>query len=218
MQQPPIDAEPTITWSCSDTLYASINNEGLVSTKKPGTIIISADSENGINRECNLHICYRVSSIAFDTPEIIIIPYEEFQAKAVVTMSNQTIENRFVTFNSSNPEIATVDDRWVIRGIRPGKTAITAAADGVDTAYMNVNVREAYVLTLPLGLTKVDSEAFEGTACEVVIIPSTCIFIGERAFADCERLTRVILPHSGINIAQSAFDGCNEKLIIEREE
>lgn len=212
----PFDAEAIITWSCSDTLYASVDSEGFVTTKKPGIVMIYADSDNGIHRECKLNICYRISSVEFDLPEISIIQYETFQAKAIVTTANQTIENRLVTFESSNPEIATVDVHGVIRGIKPGNTIITASADGVDPAYMRVIVRDAYVLNLPAGLASIDSEAFEGVACEVVIIPSSCTSIGERAFANCKNLIRVILPHDHIDISDSAFDDCNEKLIIEK--
>ena len=47
------------------------------------------------------------------------------------------------------------------------------------------------VLRLPTGIREVEEDAFEGIACQAVIIPEGCSKIRENAFANCEELTVV---------------------------
>ena len=63
-------------------------------------------------------------------------------------------------------------------------------------------------LILPSGLLEVGDSAFEGSACEVVIIPDGCVKIGHRAFANCRNLIRVEIPASVTDIAEDAFAEC----------
>ena len=43
---------------------------------------------------------------------------------------------------------------------------------------------------------------------EKVVMPSCISSIGSKAFADCTRLTCVVIPATDISIADDAFDGC----------
>ncbi len=70
------------------------------------------------------------------------------------------------------------------------------------------------ILTLPAGLTAIDEEAFVGIAAEAVIVPAACESIGRRAFADCPALLVVLAPE-GISIAEDAFEGCGDGLLIQ---
>ena len=51
----PEGSEVQINWHSSDTSYATVDDNGLVITKKPGNVIITASTENNIHRECLLH-------------------------------------------------------------------------------------------------------------------------------------------------------------------
>ena len=216
----PENAELNVTWNTSDSSYATVDSTGFVTTKKPSdeSIIISADSENGIHRECMLHICYPVTNIEFEQGEATVFPGLDSKVKANVTMHTQSCVNHLVGFSSSNPEIATVDDNGIVHGIAAGTTTITATAASGVTASMTINVREPSELLLPTGLTEIDNEAFMGIACEVVIIPDGCTTIGEKAFAGCTNLLYVKIPSSVKSYPTSAFEGCNENLVIDWEQ
>lgn len=211
-------ASAPILWRSSDPNNTSIDGSGLISTTMPGEAIISADSENGIHRECLVHICYPVTDIEFEQNEAIVFPGFDYKVKANVTMRTQSCVNHLVAFSSSNPEIATIDESGVVHGIKAGTTTITAIADSGVTASMTVTVRDALVLKLPSGLIEIEDEAFSGSACEVVIIPEGCTTIGEKAFANCKKLIRVIVPASVKNYPVNAFEGCNEDLVIDWED
>ena len=212
----PENAEPAITWGSSDTSSATVDPSGIVTTKKPGNqaIIISADSDNGIHRESILHICYPVTAIDFAQEEATIIPFEDYQLTANVTMRTQSCINHLVSFSSSNPEVATVNEQGIVHGIQAGTTTITAEAASGVTASIDITVREAKILQLPTGLTEIEAEAFAETACEVVIVPDSCSSIGEHAFYNCKSLKVVRVPVN-TEIATNAFEGC-ENVVIER--
>ena len=94
-------------------------------------------------------------------------------------------------------------------------TAITSATWHFEYR-MIPDLDDLKVLRLPAGLTEIEANAFEGLACEAVVVPDGCITIGARAFADCRELIYVILP-SGTAVASDAFDGCPEDIMIDRQ-
>ncbi len=60
-------------------------------------------------------------------------------------------------------------------------------------------------MILPDGIKTIESEAFSGSACEAVIIPTSCEIIESRAFANCQNLIYVYIPSGIVNIAEDAF-------------
>ena len=136
----PEGAEANIVWNSSDSSYASVNSEGFVTTKKPGDIIISADSENSIHRECVFHICYPVTAIELESASYEMIPDTDLQLTAHVTMRTQSCENHLVTFTSSDPEIATVDENGLVHAIKHGIITITVESASGITASKTITV------------------------------------------------------------------------------
>ena len=70
------------------------------------------------------------------------------------------------------------------------------------------------VMKLPAGLKTIQQEAFQGSPAECFVLPDGCLVIGERAFADCKELKLVEIPASVTAIADTAFEGCGEGLVI----
>ena len=62
-------------------------------------------------------------------------------------------------------------------------------------------------LTLPGRLTQVGSEAFRGSAAEIVMIPEGCTEIGDYAFADMPNLKEITIPSSVSVIGENVFGG-----------
>lgn len=63
------------------------------------------------------------------------------------------------------------------------------------------------VLTLPVNLTIIEEESLSGISAEMVILPSGCKEIKNRAFADCGTLVGIFIPESVTVIASDAFEG-----------
>ena len=74
--------------------------------------------------------------------------------------------------------------------------------------------RPANTLSLPLSVTKIDTEAFSGTNIQAVEIAHGCSSICARAFANCSDLAWIRIPESVIDIADDAFSGDDDLIII----
>lgn len=64
-------------------------------------------------------------------------------------------------------------------------------------------------VVLPEGVVGIGAEAFSGLPIERVWLPSTLRFIGEAAFAYCNKLTEVAVPDGVDSIAGDAFYQCH---------
>ncbi|MBR4459043.1 MAG: leucine-rich repeat protein [Clostridia bacterium] len=83
-----------------------------------------------------------------------------------------------------------------------------------DDTYMNTETVSDLIL-LPAELTEIDVEAFSGMGCRAVILPEGCLSVGSKAFSGCSKLIYVYIPSSVKNIADDAFEGCDQ-VCIER--
>ena len=70
------------------------------------------------------------------------------------------------------------------------------------------------IMYLPGMLTTIEDEAFENLACDAIIIPNSCTFIGNYAFRNCKNLKYIKVP-SSVDIPSNAFDGC-DNVVIDR--
>ena len=73
---------------------------------------------------------------------------------------------------------------------------------------------ESKVMKLPAGLKSIQQEAFRDCAAESIVLPDGCTEIGAKAFAACAGLRRVEIPASVAVIAEDAFEGCGNELVI----
>ncbi len=72
-------------------------------------------------------------------------------------------------------------------------------------------------LLLPEELLEIGEEAFANIQAEEVVLPPQVQSIGSRAFADNEQLVLVNIPASVTFIADDAFDGCTELILLVGE-
>ena len=60
---------------------------------------------------------------------------------------------------------------------------------------------------LPTAIQSIEESAFEGLALTAVYIPDRCTSVGDYAFKNCSRLTKIRIPEHCV-IADTAFEGC----------
>ena len=68
-------------------------------------------------------------------------------------------------------------------------------------------VPQVFDAQLPSGLISIESEAFAGCIFGTISIPDGVQFIGEKAFANCANLRKIVIPDSVTYIADNAFEG-----------
>ncbi|MCM1307847.1 MAG: Ig-like domain-containing protein [Butyrivibrio sp.] len=112
-----------VTWSSSDTSLATVDADGKVTTLAVGTVTISCVSEdNGTVAYCVVEITEPVTGLTLNAY------YQEMVAgtKFVVLPTVLPIDapNKDVTFISSDPEVATVDENGVVTALVGGTCEI----------------------------------------------------------------------------------------------
>ena len=131
-----------ITWTSSDTNVATVDENGFVIGIANGTATITATTENGIAGSSTITVQtspmglnLNASSAVLDRSTIHDLQLE------VVSYSPETANvGTKVTWTSSDPSIATVDETGYVFGIKNGTTLITATTENGKTATCNIVV------------------------------------------------------------------------------
>ena len=162
-----------------------------------------------------IHVTARFSELAFEQTAITIPADTRATLCAQAITTTHTYVNEYMTFESSAPDVATVDEDGVVYGVSEGSATITATSYNGLTAACTVTVQagSGSRLKLPAFLKEIGEEAFAGCSEESVIVPDGCETIGARAFADSANLRTITIPASVTSIAADAFDGCTDLTI-----
>ena len=130
----------TVTWSSSDPSIATVDENGTVTAIAKGEAIITAESADGVKAECKVTVEKKVAAIELSESEKTVFVGDTFTITA--TVKPEDAFNRTVTWSSSDPSIATVDENGTVTAIAEGEAIITAeSADGV-TAECKVTVEK----------------------------------------------------------------------------
>lgn len=141
----PADAAQDVEWTSSDSDIATVDKNGLVTTIKPGTVYIVVRSKAYTDKQASCEVIVKqddkLKGIAFDASEIQL---ETGQSRALkVVFTPDYAANKNVSWSSSDPSIASVQDGNVT-GVKEGKATITATSeDGGHKAQCVVTVSKA---------------------------------------------------------------------------
>jgi len=120
------------TWSSSNTSVASIDATGLVKSLSPGSVKISA-SYNGLKSSTDLTVTTAIlQSIHVESTASSIAAglTQQFSATGIYSDgSTQAITNPI--WNSSNPNIATVNSTGLVKSLTAGSVNISATFNGL---------------------------------------------------------------------------------------
>ena len=139
----PSDAvPPTITWQSSNSMVASVSQNGYVTVKNSGTARITATTDNGLSAYCDVTVKNPVKSIKFAENEITIGVGDFTPIKNTIDPVNA--DDRTLTWTSSDPSAVSVDANGTVKGIKGGTSAtITATAVNGVSASIVVKVEAA---------------------------------------------------------------------------
>lgn len=130
----PTDAtDKTVIWSSSNNDIASVDNKGEVTAVGPGTATITATANDGSGKAASCRITVNepytppaivhVTGISLDRKTATIKKGSILQLSATVTPSNA--DDKTVRWESSNTDVASVDDNGEVTAIAPGTATIT---------------------------------------------------------------------------------------------
>ena len=160
-----------VTWNSSKPEVATVDKEGKVVAQKPGTTTITVTTVEG-NKTATCEVTVKetpvaVAGVGLNTNDLKLSVGEA--NKLVATVTPEAATNKEVTWNSSKPEVATVDKEGKVVAQKPGTTTITVTTvEGNKTATCEVTVKETPVAVAGVGLNTNDLKLSVGEANKLV--------------------------------------------------
>lgn len=124
-----LDKGSKIVWTSSNRKVAEVNKKGKIKAKKPGNVKITAmisGSKAKSTLKLKVKKFYKVKKIKIKTKAKNLFLEDTLKLKAKITPKKAGEE---LIWQSSNEEIATVDDDGVVTAMTPGKVTITVKSD-----------------------------------------------------------------------------------------
>ena len=115
--------DKSVTWTSSNTKVATVTAEGKVKGVKTGTATITCTSNaTGLSRSCEV----TVVNLTLDQYEVTVKKGKTVTLTATVYPT--TLEDKSVTWESSDTKIATVTSAGKVKGVRVGTATITCTS------------------------------------------------------------------------------------------
>ncbi|MDE6485097.1 MAG: Ig-like domain-containing protein [Duncaniella sp.] len=151
--EPDHATDKTVTWKSSNEDVATVGTDGLVTAIAKGSAIITATNSKGHSAECAITVISAVhvaESIELNSDMANITEGDTIELTA--TISPETTTDKTVSWTSSDPSVATVDENGVVTAVAEGSCTITATtSNGLsDSCAITVvkRVIEAYEITI----------------------------------------------------------------------
>ena len=158
--------DKTITWTSSNTDVATVTN-GKVTAVAPGTATITAT--NGSNSATSSVTVQNPLPTGVNANEATVSMKSGTTHQITATVSPDNARSKKLTFSSSNPLVASVDENGLITALGAGSTTITLTTINGLTSTMIVNVTNVkYTVNHNkmdldgVNYTKADTETFSG--------------------------------------------------------
>lgn len=133
-----------VQWTSSNNSVATVDSNGVVTSKNSGSTIITATTHNELKTEFFIEVETSVTNITLNSNEINLNTGGTFKLDATVNPSNAS--NKNIKWISANESIATVDQSGNVAADVAGTTYISAvSADGKVIATCTVNVSKPVV-------------------------------------------------------------------------
>ena len=130
-----------IQWSSSNTKVASVSKSGKVTAKKNGKSTITARVKGTkVKARCKITVKTPVSSVKLNRSAVSLKIGQNYTLKASISPKNAS--SKAVSYNSSNPNVASVTSKGVIQAVSEGTAVITATANNGVYAACTVRVEK----------------------------------------------------------------------------
>ncbi|KAB5607120.1 glycosyl hydrolase family 95 catalytic domain-containing protein [Bifidobacterium jacchi] len=143
--------DKSVTWKSSDEAVATVDTNGLVTTKKAGTVTITATSVSNPEVSATHEITVAAKTVAVESVTVAgkaaMTVDEEQQLTATVKPDDAT--DKTVAWKSSDANIATVDANGKVFAKKAGKVTITATAGGKE-GKLEITVSDKAPVVVPV--------------------------------------------------------------------
>lgn len=126
--QPEGKTDGRLVWSSSDGSVASVDEEGVVSGKSKGEAVITVTAvDGGYTAECRVRVYQPVTELRMDNRSMTVNTGEDIRLTA--TILPYDADNKSIVWSSDNPDVADVNGKGVVTGVKAGQTVIRATSE-----------------------------------------------------------------------------------------
>ena len=128
-------SDKTLIWTSSNDAIATVNKNGTVTPVYPGQVTITAASKDfpNISASANITVVQPAKKIELSETKLNILVQNTAQLSYVITPDYTT--NKAVSWSSSRPQVASVDQNGLVTAHKRGTATITVACqDGSGRA------------------------------------------------------------------------------------
>ena len=129
----------TLTWSSNDNNILYVNQDGVLTAKNSGNVIITAISPDGLKKDFKIKVIKPVNKIFLDSSNVRVEKGKSVQIKFNVEPSD--IDLNSLKWSSNDNNIATVEN-GNITGVSSGITFVTVKSLNGVSKTINVEVYE----------------------------------------------------------------------------
>ncbi len=132
----------TVKWYSGNKKIATVNQNGLVTPKKPGKVTIGVKTtDGGFKAYCKITVKKAVTSIKLNKSSATLYTGKTLTLKPTIKPSDAT--DKTLKWTTSSKKIATVSSKGVIKAIAPGTATITAITENGLKATCKITVRQS---------------------------------------------------------------------------
>lgn len=132
----PSNAPQEVTWSTSDEGIAEVDENGVITALKTGTVMITAETENGKTATCKVNVKKAPESITLDKETLTLNVNSNYNFKKTLSPNSASSYK----WTSSNPDVVRVYSTGKIVAQKSGTSVITVTTYNGKTASCTVTV------------------------------------------------------------------------------
>ncbi|MBO4465289.1 MAG: Ig domain-containing protein [Bacteroidales bacterium] len=140
----------TVTWISQALSVATVSENGTITAVGKGTTLIIAKAEE-MQDTCSVQVIIPVEAIELNQTELQLEEGDDYVFSATI-MPNDA-DDKEITWSSSDPSVAIVDQNGAISALNVGSTQITATVGG-KSAYCQVVVNTKVIPVSSVSLNK----------------------------------------------------------------
>lgn len=142
----------SVKWKSSKSSVASVSEEGVVTSKKPGTCTITA-TVDGTSATCKVTV--KSPKVKLNKTSVTLY------RKGTVQLNAEVSSGREVTWKTNKKSVATVSSSGKVTAIKHGEAIISAKVDGV-TKECKIKVKQPVVK-----LSQTEIQMKKGNSCTI---------------------------------------------------
>ncbi len=194
----PVDSTDDVTWASSDESILTVDENGVVTAVGVGTATITVQTVNGISDSIEITVTEKhIESINVSLEKTEISEGDTTQLEITFSPTDYTDTIESISYNVSNPSIATVDENGLVTGLKAGEVVLTVYVN-VKQGDGTINTITSQTVLNVIEINESDSTNSDNTENNENTVNSE-ITSGEESTSEAQEVVESLTtsPHTG---------------------